>query len=831
MPVAIFGPLTALGLNEPCHAYKKSESPPQPTIFGLIRLKQMAQPRHPFQLRDKYQMQRTDWLESFGHPSASVDFSLPNGVYFLLEFLPELRQYGDRSLQDRVATYFWWEAIGARCYPDFAWKLREQDMASLDAIDDRTLCSSFTKAIGFWLRHTDISSLQRPSLMQFLLSPAAENEGQPVPLPNFLHVLHKDRDDLRRDFDLSIPSSCLAYLRWWETHGAIEYARIVWSTRQIVEDLSNLETSDDTMLAQPRMLGLVWRTRLGLRQNYAVHTLAGQLAYFGWWQEHCSDYPALNWSPRDVFEHLLRLEVGENMAPLALPHLLNLVWRERHDLHAQFDRTTLKGQFAFVHWWQEEGQANYPENHWSTDSLFADLIAVRPTTYLPHIEVPNFLQMIWDERPELSSAFDRYDFEGVRGMVHWWNNAGRHEYPLLRHALIDPETNPDGTVTHFVTQPDLATRAYPFGVNIIGFPQGVLGLAEDARMMGHAMQLASVPRAFINAPIAGPAKVDTTVTRLLTLDPKYRVSVFCLPPPEMMRLSLEGGRRLIDSKTYKVGAWPWELPQWPTAFSRVHQFVDEIWAQSRFVQTAFSKLGDTPVHHMPMAVDIPAPTQRVRDRFGLPENDYLFYLMFDGNSWLTRKNPLAGVQAFQQAFDASVGGVGLVIKGMNIRESDPIWKQIREIAARDLRIHIVSEKLSRQDSINFMASLDAYISLHRSEGFGRVIAEAMLLGQPVVVTNFSGNVDYCDAETAFLVDGELVPLRAGDYLFHEGQYWCDPDVAQAAQQIQRVFEDVDTRTLIAAAGQQRLRQDYSIEAVSRHYARRMAEIEAGTQNR
>jgi glycosyltransferase involved in cell wall biosynthesis len=350
-------------------------------------------------------------------------------------------------------------------------------------------------------------------------------------------------------------------------------------------------------------------------------------------------------------------------------------------------------------------------------------------------------------------------------------------------------------------------------------------------MMGHALELASVPRAFINAPIAGPAKVDTSVTRLLTLEPKYRVSVFCLPPPEMMRLSLEGGRNLIDSATYKVGAWPWELPQWPTAFARVHQFVDEIWAQSRFVQTAFRKLGDTPVHHMPMAVDIPAPTQRVRGRFGLPEDDFLFYLMFDGNSWLTRKNPLAGVQAFQKAFDASISGVGLVIKGMNIREDDPIWKRIRDMASRDSRIRIVSEKLTRQDLINFMASLDSYISLHRSEGFGRVIAEAMLLGQPVVVTNFSGNVDYCDMETAFLVDGELVPLKAGDYLFHEGQYWCDPDVAQAAQQIRRVFEDVAARNRIAAAGQQRLQQDYSIAAVSRRYAERIESIEAGIRNR
>ncbi|MFL9903775.1 glycosyltransferase family 4 protein [Paraburkholderia fungorum] len=778
-------------------------------------------------------MHRTDWLEGFGHPSASVDFSLPNGIYFLLEFLPELQQYGDKSLQDRLALYFWWEAIGARCYPDFKWIPREQDRACLDAIDDQVLCESFTKAIGFWLRHTDPSSLERPSLMHLLLSPPADDTVDEVKLPYFLHVLQREREDLRRDFDLGNPSSRLAYLHWWETHGVVEYARVNWSTRDILEELSVLEASDGAMLAQPRMLSVVWRNRTGLRQNYPVYILAGQLAYLGWWQEHAASYPALNWSPRELFDTLLDLETTENTAPLPLPRLLNLVWQERQDLHTHLDRATFKGQFAFVHWWHQEGQANYPEVQWSADDLLDELTALRPTEYIEGVELPYFLQLVWNERDDLIQAFDRSAFEGVRGMVHWWNQSGRHEYSLVSDASIDQQTSADGTVTQFVTQSNLnlLSRAYPFGVNIVGFPQGILGLAEDARMMGQALQLAAVPHAFINAPISGPAKVDTSVIRLLTLEPKYRVSVFCLPPPEMVRLALEGGRKLIDSANYKVGAWPWELPQWPTAFGRVHQFVDEIWAQSRFVQTAFRKLGDTPVHHMPMAVDIPAPTQRVRGRFGLPEDDFLFYLMFDGNSWLTRKNPLAGVQAFQKAFDASVSGVGLVIKGMNIRESDPIWKRIRDIASRDPRIYIVSEKLSRQDTVNFMASLDSYISLHRSEGFGRVIAEAMLLGQPVIVTNFSGNVDYCDAETSFLVDGELVPLRAGDYLFHEGQYWCDPDVAQAVQQIQRVFEDVEARTRIAAAGQQRLRQDYSIDAVSRRYATRMAEIEAGTQKR
>jgi glycosyltransferase involved in cell wall biosynthesis len=202
--------------------------------------------------------------------------------------------------------------------------------------------------------------------------------------------------------------------------------------------------------------------------------------------------------------------------------------------------------------------------------------------------------------------------------------------------------------------------------------------------------------------------------------------------------------------------------------------------------------------------------------------------MFDGNSWLTRKNPIGGIAAFQKAFPPSASSVGLVIKAMNIRDGDPMWETVKDYALRDDRIRIVSERLPRQDTIDFMAACDAYISLHRSEGFGRVIAEAMLLGQPVVVTNYSGNVDFCDAETSFLVDGELIPLRPGDYLFYEGQYWCDPDVSMAATQIRTLFEDTERRRRVAEAGQQRIVRDYSIEAVSRAYAARLSDITAGT---
>jgi glycosyltransferase involved in cell wall biosynthesis len=419
--------------------------------------------------------------------------------------------------------------------------------------------------------------------------------------------------------------------------------------------------------------------------------------------------------------------------------------------------------------------------------------------------------------------------------VRWWNEWASTEYPLVGSLKVrwadateaadsaddDPDDDERQPARYHARVEGVG---YGFGVNVIGFPQGVLGLGEDARMAARVLQMSSTPVTLLNAPMAGPAKLEHSVDHLISEELKYNISLICLPAPEMVRLAIEGGRHLIDAPTHRIGAWPWELPHWPDAFGNVHQMVDEIWAQSRFVQSVYSRLGNTPVYRMPMAVEVPAPVDPARARFGLPADQFLFYLMFDGNSWLSRKNPLAGVHAFKRAFGDSSPGVGLVIKAMNVRDDDPVWRAVLELSAGDSRIHIVSERLSRQDSTDFMACCDAYISLHRSEGFGRVIAEAMALGQPVVVTNFSGNVDFCEPDTAFLVDGELVPLRPGDYLFAEGQYWCDPEVSIAAEQLKRMIDDAPLRERIAQAGKARIERDYSVQAVARAYAQRLTDI-------
>ncbi|MBB5497140.1 glycosyltransferase involved in cell wall biosynthesis [Paraburkholderia sp. MM5384-R2] len=758
-----------------------------------------------------------------------------------MKFRADLAPFNSKELDDRVTLYFWWEMTARETYPDFNWALRQEDLEYLRQLDNDTLIDQHPDAVTYWLGSTAPSVLDTKHLAETLLEPIswpellepidAPQSGN-IPLPRFLAFITTKRLDLRSAFDLTTLTGRLACLSWWAQHGHREYKRIKWIQPPIGGAMLEPEKpAVDDSPHVPRFLSQIVGERPDLQAAFGpLHTFVSRLNCLSWWVEHGQhQYPALHWAIPPLPDTLFKLEAGEQGALPLLPRFLLLIWNERPDLQASFNLNSFSERLGFISWWDKHGHDEYYAIKWTPTHLAEELARIDDEQPADDTLLPRFLTMIANDRPDLREVYDLNTADGRDQLVRWWNEWASTEYPLVGSLKVRWTDSADDEADDDAHEPAryharVEGIGYDFGVNIIGFPQGVLGLGEDARMAARVLQLSSTPVTLLNAPMAGPARLEHSVDHLISDELKYNISLICLPAPEMVRLALEGGRTLIDAPTHKIGAWPWELPHWPNAFGNVHQMVDEIWAQSRFVQSVYSRLGNTPVYQMPMAVEVPAPLEPKRERFGLPANEFLFYLMFDGNSWLSRKNPLAGVQAFKQAFGDSSPGVGLVIKAMNVRDDDPVWRAVLDLVAGDSRIHIVSERLSRQDSTDFMACCDAYISLHRSEGFGRVIAEAMALGQPVVVTNFSGNVDFCEPDTAFLVDGELVPLRPGDYLFAEGQYWCDPEVSIAAEQLKRMIDDAPLRERIALAGKARIERDYSVEAVARAYARRLNDI-------
>ena len=344
---------------------------------------------------------------------------------------------------------------------------------------------------------------------------------------------------------------------------------------------------------------------------------------------------------------------------------------------------------------------------------------------------------------------------------------------------------------------DELQQARPWGVNLIGFARGELGIGEDVRMAVAACEAAGIPFSVVNI---HPGKVgvgDTALEQHLVKKKgevaPYAVNVFCLTGYETARAFMEQGLKLFEGR-HNIGWWPWELPVWPAHCGVVFDLVDEVWAATSFTEQMYTlaqaqrepELSPVPVTLMPMAATVDRVKHMSRSQLGLPDSTFLFLYVFDFNSYLHRKNPLAALKAFRQAFPAKDKSVGLVLKTMNSDPDNPVWQKFRQECGRDKRIILLDRTLARGEVLGLIESCDAYVSLHRSEGFGRTLAEAMQFGKPVVGTDFSGNTDFLTSETGFPVKWKKQIVKEGEYPFvteADEPWWADPQVNDAAKQM------------------------------------------------
>jgi glycosyltransferase involved in cell wall biosynthesis len=253
--------------------------------------------------------------------------------------------------------------------------------------------------------------------------------------------------------------------------------------------------------------------------------------------------------------------------------------------------------------------------------------------------------------------------------------------------------------------------------------------------------------------------------------------------------------------------------------------VQEVWESSRFACDAIAPETTKPVLLMPMAVAVPAPEPGLRRAdFGLIEDKFVFYFSFDFRSYASRKNPLAAVAAFRRAFPLRNASAGLLLKTIGSdwlpEERDRLLEAIRG----DPRILLIDREFTRPRAIALLALSDCFLSLHRSEGFGRGPAEAMLLGKPVIATDYSGTRDFATSETALLVDYELVPVGAEEYPGARAQVWAEPDIDQAAAAMRSLAGDRALAERLGNAGRARIRELYDPGVIGAHYLARFAAI-------
>jgi glycosyltransferase involved in cell wall biosynthesis len=319
-----------------------------------------------------------------------------------------------------------------------------------------------------------------------------------------------------------------------------------------------------------------------------------------------------------------------------------------------------------------------------------------------------------------------------------------------------------------------------------------------------ACESAGIPYRVVNVDVgAGARQADRALkAQVEKADEQapYLVNIFCLPGFDTVsRIFLSWGGDYFKDH-YNIGWWPWELSVWPSAWKEAFSLMDEIWAGSEFSRHMYQQSTSLPTELMPLAVSVDRGHSLRRNHFQLPKHSFLFLFVFDFNSHLARKNPQAVIDAFKRAFRQNEHGAGLVLKVMNPKENNKEWLAFLAMCKQDNRIHLIHETLDRPDILGLIECCDAYVSLHRCEGFGRTLAEAMCYGKPVIATNYSGNADFMASELSYPVKFTLIPLKKGEYHFIEDTdqaVWAEPDIGHAAQQMQKAFRSAKNVTLAA----------------------------------
>ncbi|MCJ2184179.1 glycosyltransferase family 4 protein [Novosphingobium sp. 1949] len=555
----------------------------------------------------------------------------------------------------------------------------------------------------------------------------------------------------------------------------------------------------------PRAL-VIWNERPDLQAAFDLSRSRGRESLASWYLRHGFSGLGLAFEASDAA--FARLAVRP-MEPRRAQAFTPVSWLMRllHDhlpAHAPRDLSTRAGQHALVSWYYARGLCAFLLDGFLTPAEARQLCA--PADPAKPDGPARLLECLWDAEPALATRFAGSDDPRFQA---WCQGEGAREFPILAHPLVAIAPPPARRGLH--------TR--PFGVNLFGHAHARSGVSEDVRMAIRVLETAGIPYVLRNvAPGANMPEEDAQQPGAATGLP-YAINLFCIPAQTMAEAITPIGRHVIADH-YNIGFWPWELPEVPAFWQHAYGFVDEVWASSQFTYAAFCRSAPVPVRHMPFAVEVEPGEGLSRADFGLPEETLLFGFAFDGLSGFARKAPLLALRAFQQAFPADArhdarqpAPVGLVIKGMRAGDS-PAWKQLLREIDGDPRVHLVTDSLPRRALLDLWRALDVFVSLHRSEGFGRILAEMMLLGKPVVTSAHSGNMDFTRHDTAALVPCTLRPVAPGEYPFGAGQLWAEADVAAAAERLRTLAVRPDYRDALARQARSAILAQYAVANVA-----------------
>jgi glycosyltransferase involved in cell wall biosynthesis len=356
------------------------------------------------------------------------------------------------------------------------------------------------------------------------------------------------------------------------------------------------------------------------------------------------------------------------------------------------------------------------------------------------------------------------------------------------------------------------------GVNIYGYVFAESGTGEHTRLLVSAIREAGIDYSVIPFTTI-MSRQESGFEDFGSGEAVFDINIIGVNADQMDVFVEHFGEAALDGR-YNIALWAWEIEEFPDWMAERAVYLDEIWANSSFSANAIAKKVDIPVHSFPLPIRTPKPPFRARWDLGLPEG-FLYLFCFDLDSIFERKNPLAVIDAFKLAFPRPAG-THLVVKSINGERHPDKVKLLQEKADGRSDIVYWDGYLKPEDQDALIAACDAYVSLHRAEGFGLTMAEAMALGVPVIATGYSGNLDFMNEENSFLVPFQAVTVGDDCRPYPADAVWAEPDLEEAARAMREVYESHDqlwrrteiARRQIAQFHSPRIRSQFVVDRVA-----------------
>jgi glycosyltransferase involved in cell wall biosynthesis len=389
---------------------------------------------------------------------------------------------------------------------------------------------------------------------------------------------------------------------------------------------------------------------------------------------------------------------------------------------------------------------------------------------------------IWNRRRELQRAYPHIDGPDGPGFAGWLCQYGSEQEGLV--PLLLP---PAPELSYRDSDPLVHEQEQRWGVNVAGFFTAELGIGEAARLLIAGLDAQGIPALPIQGLLIPPSRQGAAFSYAKPDDAAYPINIVCINGDGIPVFAREAGRAFFGGR-HTIALWWWEVGDPPADWSRAYEFIDEVWVASQHIYEAIAPTSPVPVVKMTLPVLMPEVAQRTRGELGLPEEGFVFLYVHDYHSVSARKNPLGAIEAFQRAFPAG-SGARLVIKSINGATRPIEHDRVVQAAGEHEHITLLDEYVSGAEKNAIIAHCDCYVSLHRSEGFGLTVAEAMLLSKPVIATRYGGTQEFLSEENAYLVDWTPATVGEGAFPYPSDGVWAEPNLDHAATLMRRVFAE------------------------------------------